>query len=100
MGGPEGRTCGEFMPRLRMNPTQQALFDELADYAEGARMINAPQLAKFWGRDVRCIREWLQEQRLARYALGNGYGYMIRDVAKAMASCREESDTPSLHIAG
>lgn len=72
------------MPRLRMPAAQQAIFDELADFAGGARMINAPQLARFWGRDVRCVREWLSRHRLARYPLGNGYGYMIRDVSRAM----------------
>lgn len=72
------------MPRLRMPPGQQVIFDELADFTGDARMINAPQLARFWGRDVRCVRDWLCEQQLTRYTLGNGYGYMIRDVARAM----------------
>jgi len=72
------------MPRLKMPAGQQAIFDELADFADGARIINAPDLARFWGRDVRCVREWLQECGLTRYRLGNGYGYMIRDVAGAM----------------
>lgn len=72
------------MPRLRMPQQQQAIFDDLADFAQGARMINAPQLAAYWGRDVRCVREWLKENRLPRFQLGNGYGYMIRDVSRAM----------------
>lgn len=72
------------MPRLRMPPEQQAIFDDLADFAQGARMINAPQLARYWGRDVRCVRDWLKENRLPRIPMGNGYGYMIRDVSRAM----------------
>lgn len=72
------------MPRLRMPPEQQAIFDDLADFAQGARMINAPQLARYWGRDVRCVRDWLRENRLPRIPMGNGYGYMIRDVSRAM----------------
>lgn len=72
------------MPRLRMPPQQQAIFDDLADFTHDARMINAPQLAAYWGRDVRCVREWLKENRLPRFQLGNGYGYMIRDVSRAM----------------
>ncbi len=74
----------ENVPRLRMPPGQQAIYDELADFAQGGRMINAPELARFWGRDVRCVRDWLKEQGLARYQMGNGYGYMIRDVSRAM----------------
>lgn len=72
------------MPKLRMPPEQQAIFDDLADFAQGARMINAPQLARYWGRDVRCVRDWLRENRLPRIPMGNGYGYMIRDVSRAM----------------
>jgi hypothetical protein len=67
-----------------MPPGQQALFDDLAEYTGGARMINAPQLADFWGRDVRCIRAWLQEHQVPRYQMGNGYGYTLRDVSRAL----------------
>ena len=62
------------MPKLRMPPGQQAMFDELADYTDGARMINAPQLA------------------ITRHPLGNGYGYLIRDVARAMYMQEEIQD--------
>ena len=72
------------MPRLRMPPEQQAIFDDLADFAQGARMINAPQLARYWGRDVRCVRDWLRENRLPRIPMGNGYGHMVRDGSRAM----------------
>lgn len=82
------------MPRLRMPPEQQAIFDDLRDFVNDARMINAPQLARDWGRDVRCVRDWgrdvrcvrdwLRENRLPRIPMGNGYGYMIRDVSWAM----------------
>lgn len=72
------------MPRLRMPPEQQAIFDDLRDFVNDARMINAPQLARYWGRDVRCVRDWLKENRLPRIPMGNGYGYMIRDVSRAM----------------
>lgn len=72
------------MPRLRMPPGQQAIFDELADYTDGARMISVPELARFWGRDKRCVREWLQENALTRYQMKNGFAYMIRDVSRAM----------------
>ena len=72
------------MPRLRMPPEQQEIFDELSDFLDGARMINAPQLAKYWGRDVRCIREWLEQNQLTRYRLHNGYAYALRDVSRAM----------------
>lgn len=72
------------MPKLRMPPEQQAIFDDLADFVDNARMINAPQLARYWGRDVRCVRDWLRENRLPRIPMGNGYGYMIRDVSRAM----------------
>lgn len=79
------------MPRLRMTPGQQAIFDELVDFAQGARMINVPQLAQFWGRDVRCVRDWVQENGLPRFRLGNGYSYQIRDVAKAMERAQEDA---------
>ena len=72
------------MPKLRMPPEQQAIFDDLRDFVNDARMINAPQLARYWGRDVRCVRDWLRENRLPRIPMGNGYGYMIRDVSWAM----------------
>lgn len=77
------------MPRLRMPPGQQAMFDELSEFAGGARMINAPQLAVFWGRDVRCARAWLQAHKVPKYQMGNGYGYTIRDVSRAM--CQSEA---------
>lgn len=77
------------MPRLKMPAAQQAIFDDLADYVDNARMINAVQLARYWGRDVRCVRQWLQEQQLHRYQMGNGYGFMIRDVSRAMYLCME-----------
>lgn len=79
------------MPRLRMPQAQQEIFDDLCDFTGGARMINAPQLARYWGRDVRCIRDWLQEQRLTRHPLGNGYGYMLRDVSRAMYMEQQET---------
>lgn len=72
------------MPKLRMPQGQQMIFDELSDYTGGARMINSAQLARFWGRDVRCVRNWLSDQGLTRFPLGNGYGYLIRDVSRAM----------------
>ena len=72
------------MPKLRMSSGQQLIYEELVEFSGGARMINAPDLAKFWGRDVRCIRDWLGEHKLSRYRLGNGYGYMIRDVSYAI----------------
>ena len=75
------------MPRLRMPQAQQAIFDELSDYLDDGRMISAPKLAQFWGRDVRCVRAWLHEQKLPKYQMGNGYGYMIRDVSRAMYYC-------------
>lgn len=84
------------MPKLRMPPGQQAIFDELADYAKGARMMNAAQLARFWGRDVRCVREWLNRQQLTRFPLGNGYGYMIRDVSRAMYMEQMAAEPPAL----
>ena len=87
------------MPKLRMPPGQQAMFDELADYTGGARMINAPQLARFWGRDVRCVRDWLADQGITRHPLGNGYGYLIRDVARAMYM-QEEIQDNMLHFKG
>jgi len=76
------------MPRLKMPQEQQAIFDELADYLDGGRMINAPKLAKFWGRDILCVRKWLLDQKLPRYQMGNGYGYMIRDVSRALYLCK------------
>lgn len=72
------------MPKLRMSDAQQAIFDDLVDFAGGARMINVPQLAAYWGHDKRTVRDWLQDQRLPRYAMQRGYGYMIRDVSRAM----------------
>lgn len=72
------------MPKLRMSSEQQALYEVLRDFTDGAGMINAPQLAKFWGRDVRCVREWLAQHELVKYRMGNGYGYLLRDVAKMM----------------
>lgn len=72
------------MPRLKMPGGQQAIFDELDDYLGGARMINAAQLARFLGRDVRCVRAWLQEKELPSVRMGNIIGYSIRDVSRAM----------------
>ena len=46
------------MPRLKLLPTAQAIFDELDDFTGGARMIMVPDIARFMGRDVRCVREW------------------------------------------
>ena len=71
------------MPRLRMPAAQQAIYDELQAYT-GAGMINAPTLARWWGRDVLCVRAWLAEKKLPRYQMGNGYSYMLRDVSKAI----------------
>ena len=79
------------MPRLRMPPEQQAIFDDLRDFVNDARMINAPQLARYWGRDVRCVRDWVQENSLPRFRMGNGYSYQIRDVAKAMERAQEDA---------
>lgn len=73
------------MPKLRMTSAQQAVFDELSEFTGGARMINAPDLARFLGRDVRCVREWISEHALAPYPLGRCSAYMLRDVARAMA---------------
>lgn len=73
------------MPRLRMTAAQQAIFDDLSDYMEGARMINAAQLARYWGRDVRCVRDWLAANGLTSYRMGHVINFMLRDVARAMA---------------
>lgn len=72
------------MPRLKMPMKQQAIYDELVEFSGGARMINVPLLAQYWGRDARCIRDWAQENGLPRFKMGNGYSYQIRDVAKAI----------------
>ena len=77
------------MPRLRMPSGQQAIFDDLAEFANGARMINAVDLARYWGRDVRCVREWIADNGLPRYRMGNGYSYMIRDVSRAIYMAQE-----------
>ena len=37
------------MPKLRMKPGQQAIYVELSEYRDGARMINAADLARFAG---------------------------------------------------
>ena len=87
------------MPKLRMKPGQQAIYDDLSEYRDGARMINAADLARFWGRDVRCVRAWLGEHGLPRYRLGNGYGYMIRDVAGAMYR-DQQMDGAGLSVVG
>lgn len=71
------------MPKLRMPAAQQAIFDDLQAYT-GAGMINAPKLAQYWGRDILCVRQWLQEKKLPRYRMGNGYSYMLRDVSRAI----------------
>jgi len=88
------------MPRLRMPPVQQAIYDDLQAYTGGAGMINVPTLAQYWGRDVRCVREWIAENALPRYRMGNGYSYQLRDVARAMTLCREEGAAGDLRIYG
>ena len=72
------------MPKLRMPIGQQAIYDDLSDYAKGARMMNAVDLARYWGRDVRCVRDWLQANGLPRYRMGNGYSYSLRDISRAI----------------
>ena len=72
------------MPRLKMPSAPQAIFDELDDYLNGARMINSAQLARFWGRDVRSVRAWLAEKDLNRVRMGNMYSYSIRDISREM----------------
>lgn len=71
------------MPKLRMPAAQQAIYDDLRDFT-GAGMINAPTLAKYWGRDILCVRQWLQDNHLPRYKMGNGYSYTLRDVSRAI----------------
>ncbi len=77
------------MPRLRMPLEQQAIFDELAEFTGGARMINVPDLARFWGKDKRVVREWVSENGLPRYQMKHGYAYMIRDVSRAIWACQQ-----------
>lgn len=77
------------MPRLRMPQGQKDLYDDLVEYTAGARMIDAALLAQYWGRDVRCVREWARENALARFKMGHGYSYQIRDVARAMVQSME-----------
>lgn len=79
------------MPRLKLLPSAQVVFDELDDFTGGARMIMAPDLARFMGRDVRCVREWIQENDLTAYPVGRCSAYMLRDVAKAIADARTAS---------
>lgn len=78
------------MPKLRMPPGQQTIYDDLVEYTAGARMIDAALLAQFWGRDVRCVREWARENAVARYKMGHGYSYQIRDVARAVYLSMEQ----------
>ena len=72
------------MPRLKLLPSAQAVFDELDDFTGGARMIMAPDLARFMGRDVRCVRTWIEENGLRAYPMGRCSAYLLRDVAEAM----------------
>lgn len=72
------------MPKLRMPPRQQEIYDELVSSVGGARMMSLRQIAEFWGRDDRAARKWVQEKKVPVYDL-NGIGrYAARDVAKAI----------------
>ena len=72
------------MPKTRMKISAEGIYDELKEYTAGARMINAPDLARFMNRDVRCVRTWIEENGLRAYPMGRCSAYLLRDVAEAM----------------
>ena len=72
------------MPKSRMKVAAEPLFDALKEYTGGAGMINAPDLARFMGREVRCVRTWIEENGLRAYPMGRCSAYLLRDVAEAM----------------
>ncbi|MCR4886275.1 MAG: hypothetical protein K5919_05105 [Clostridiales bacterium] len=72
------------MPRLRMPTGQQVIYDELVDSADGARLLNLRQIARFWGKDDRAARKWVREKQLPTFPLNGVQHYAARDVAKAI----------------
>ena len=72
------------MPKARMRVAAEDMFDQLKDYTNGARMISAPDLARFTGRDIRSVRAWICDQGLRPYPMGRCSAYLLRDVAEAL----------------